>query len=91
MSPDQRFKWVAYGEGASFLVLLAIAMPLKYALGLPLAVRVVGLVHGVLFLLYLLLVAEALGSARFTLRTAAIAVVAALLPFGPFWFERRFP
>ena len=89
MSPEQRFCWVAYGEGASFLVLLGIAMPLKYLAGLPLAVRVVGLLHGVLFLAYLLLVFEAVGAGRFTLRTAALAVLASVLPFGPFVFERR--
>ena len=89
MSPEQRFRWVAYGEGASFLVLLAIAMPLKYVLGFPLAVRVVGLLHGVLFLAYLVLVFDAIGAGRFNLKTAALAVLASLLPFGPFVFERR--
>lgn len=89
MNPAQRFRWVAYAEGASFLVLLGIAMPLKYLAGLPLAVRVVGLLHGVLFLAYMLLVFDALGAGRFSMRTAAWAVVASLLPFGPFVFERR--
>jgi integral membrane protein len=89
MTPEQRFRFVAYGEGASFLALLGIAMPLKYMAGLPLAVRVVGLLHGVLFLAYLVLVFEAVGAGRFTLRTAALAVLASLLPFGPFVFERR--
>lgn len=37
-------------EGASLLLLLFVAMPLKYALGLPLAVRIVGMLHGILFL-----------------------------------------
>lgn len=89
MSPEQRFRWVAYAEGASFLVLLAIAMPLKYLFGLPLAVRVVGLLHGVLFLAYLVLVFDALGAGRFSVKTAALAVLASILPFGPFVFERR--
>jgi integral membrane protein len=81
-------RWMAYAEGASFLVLLAVAVPLKYWAGWPLAVRVVGPVHGVLFVLYALLVFEALGAGRFTAKTAALALLAALLPFGPFWFER---
>ena len=89
MSPEQRFRYVAYAEGASFLVLLAIAMPLKYLAGLPLAVRVVGLAHGVLFLAYLVLVFDAVGAGRFSVKTAAWAVLASLLPFGPFVFERR--
>jgi integral membrane protein len=90
MTSEQRFKWTAYAEGASFLVLLGIAMPLKYLLDLPQAVRVVGMLHGVLFLLYVVLVMEALGAGRFTLRTAALAMLASVLPFGPFVFERKF-
>ena len=89
MTADQRFKWVAYGEGASFLVLLGIAMPLKYLAGLPQPVRIVGLTHGVLFIAYVLLVFNAVGSGRFDGRTAAWALLASLLPFGPFVFERR--
>ena len=49
----RRFRSIAIAEGISFLVLLFIAMPLKYLAGWPDAVRVVGMAHGVLFLLYL--------------------------------------
>ncbi|MET0341909.1 MAG: DUF3817 domain-containing protein, partial [Polyangiales bacterium] len=88
MSAEARFKWVAYAEGASFLALLGIAMPLKYLAGMPQAVRVVGLAHGVLFLAYVWLIFDALGAKRFGLKQAALAFIAALLPFGPFVFER---
>lgn len=84
MSLERTFRLVAYAEGASFLVLLFIAMPLKYWAGLPLAVRVVGSLHGILFVLYVVLVFAALGARRFDLRTAALALFASLLPFAPF-------
>ena len=90
MSPARRFHWVAYSEGASFLILLLVAMPLKYWAGLPMATRVVGLLHGVLFVAYVVLICEALGAGRFTLRTALLAFLASLLPLGPFVFERRY-
>lgn len=90
MSAEQRFRAVAYAEGASFLLLLLVAMPLKYFAGMPLATRVVGLVHGVLFVAYVVLACEALGAGRFTLGRATLALLASLLPFGPFWFERRY-
>lgn len=90
MSPSQRFHWVALAEGASFLALLLIAMPLKYVVGFPLAVRIVGMLHGILFVLYALLVFEALGAGRFSGRTAALAMLAAVVPFGPWLFERKF-
>jgi integral membrane protein len=50
MSEARTFRWLSRVEGYSLLCLLFVAMPLKYALGLPLAVRVVGTLHGVLFL-----------------------------------------
>jgi len=90
VSPERRFHWVAYAEGASFLILLLIAMPLKYWAGLPMAVRVVGLSHGVLFVAYVVLICEALGAGRFSLRTAGLAFLASLLPFGPFVFAQLF-
>lgn len=91
VTAQQRFKWIAYGEGASFLLLLGIAMPLKYWFGLPLAVRIVGALHGGLFVLYVLSVFEAWGAGRFNLRSAAWALLASVLPFGPFVFESRAP
>jgi len=90
MSPERRFHWIAYSEGASFLILLLVAMPLKYWAGLPMATRVVGLLHGVLFVAYVVLICEALGAGRFNLRTAGLAFLASLVPFGPFVFEHRY-
>ncbi|WP_317048755.1 DUF3817 domain-containing protein [Hymenobacter sediminis] len=53
-----RLRVVGFLEGISFLVLLGIAMPLKYLLGQPEAVRIVGMAHGVLFVAYVLLVLQ---------------------------------
>ena len=47
------FKWVARAEGISFLVLLFVAMPLKYIWDDPSWVRIVGMAHGVLFVAYI--------------------------------------
>ena len=57
-TPIGRLRVVAFVEGVSYLVLLSVAMPLKYFAGMPSAVKTVGWVHGVLFVLYLLAVAE---------------------------------
>jgi integral membrane protein len=65
-------------------------MPLKYWAGLPQATRVLGLLHGVLFVAYVVLICEALGAGRFTLRLAGLAFLASLLPFGPFVFAHRY-
>ncbi|HET7817818.1 MAG TPA: DUF3817 domain-containing protein, partial [Bacteroidia bacterium] len=47
-----RFLKVGLAEGLSFIILLAIAMPLKYFAGIPAAVRIVGMLHGLLFIAF---------------------------------------
>jgi len=82
-----RFRTVAYWEGISYLVLLLIAMPLKYGLDMPLAVRIVGALHGGLFLAYvalLLLAARALGA-----RMTIVAGIASLIPGATFWLHKQ--
>lgn len=76
-------------EGVSFLVLLFVAMPLKYALHQPLAVRVVGMLHGVLFVAFLFTLARAAVQRRWSLGDALTILVSGLLPFGFLLVERR--
>ena len=84
-----RLRVAGFLEGISFLALLGIAMPLKYLAGRPEAVRVVGMAHGVLFILYVVLVLLARREQRWPLRTTAWLLVAAFLPFGPFLADAR--
>jgi integral membrane protein len=82
------FRIIGMAEAVSFLLLLGIAMPLKYMAGMPLAVRYAGLAHGILFLLYL---GAALGAAvvyKWKVSRLFLAGVASLLPFGPFAFDK---
>lgn len=46
---------MGYLEGTSFLLLLCIAMPLKYMMGIPEVVRYVGMAHGALFIAYIVI------------------------------------
>lgn len=87
-TPLQAFRVVGWAEGISFLVLLGIAMPLKYAAGLPEVVLVVGWIHGLLWVFYLLAALRAAVSEKWTFGTFFWAGVASVLPFGPFVFER---
>jgi integral membrane protein len=84
----RRLRLVALLEGTSFLVLLFIAMPLKYLAGLPLAVRIVGSVHGVLFLVFMVVLYRAGSERRWPLRRWLIAFAASVVPFGTFMFDR---
>lgn len=76
-------------EGVSFLLLVFIAMPLKYLADMPMAVKVVGWAHGVLFVWFCVVLWLAKKAAGWSLREAGVYFVAALLPFGPFVVDGR--
>jgi integral membrane protein len=76
-------------EAVSFLLLLGVAMPLKYFAGMPLAVKFAGWIHGLLFLAFVVCLLVAHGERRWPMRWTAMIFVAALLPFGPFVIDRR--
>jgi len=76
-------------EGLSFLVLLGIAMPLKYLAHLPQAVAVVGGIHGVLFVIYVMMALFVTVVFKLPFWRFGQAVVASLVPAGTFWFDRK--
>ena len=75
-------------EGSSTLILFFVAMPLKYAAGMPLAVRIVGSLHGLLFVCLVGMFLLAIKKVPLSARMAAFGIIAAVLPFGPFVFDR---
>lgn len=89
MSPTLRwFLQVARAEGLSLLLLFFVAMPLKYAAGIPAATVWVGWLHGILVFLYLIALGSAGRVEGWSWRRLGVAFVASLLPFGTFVFER---
>lgn len=84
-----RLRVIAFMEGISFLVLLFIAMPLKYMAGQPEAVRQVGMAHGVLFVLYVLLLVLVKAEYDWTWKKTGIAFLASVVPFGTFWADKK--
>jgi integral membrane protein len=88
-TPIGRLRVIAFIEGISFLLLLGVAMPLKYFAGLPAAVKTAGWIHGLLFMLYLFAVAEVTIRRRISLALAFGAVAASLIPFGTFALDAR--
>jgi integral membrane protein len=84
-----RLRIIGFLEGISLLVLLFIAVPLKYALGMPALASIVGTIHGALFLLFVfntLSVGVSL-KWKFTETTWKV-LVACMLPFGTFYIDR---
>jgi integral membrane protein len=84
-----RLRLIGTLEGTSFLVLLLIAMPLKYWADMPLAVTIVGALHGLLFVLYLLAVLNVWITERWSFLKVLLAGIASVLPFGPFIVDKK--
>ena len=83
-----RLRILSIAEGISTLVLFGIAMPLKYLADMPLTVRIVGSIHGVLFVCLAIALLLAIRRVPISKRLATAGIVAAVLPFGPFVFDR---
>ena len=82
-----RFRLIGYAEGISLLVLLCIAMPIKYLAGNPYPVKICGWIHGLLFILYLALSYLAKEEYNWKFRTLILSFLAAFTPFGTFIFD----
>ncbi|QKG51415.1 DUF3817 domain-containing protein [Hymenobacter sp. BRD67] len=78
-----RLRGISILEGLSLLVLLGIAMPLKYLAGQPEAVRIVGMAHGIFFISYVLLLVQNTIEQGWSVGKAALGLVLSVLPFGP--------
>jgi len=79
---------IGISEGISFLVLLLIAMPLKYYFNLPLAVKWVGWAHGVLFIAYVAIVFASIRLMRWNLFQLGINLAASLIPLATFFLDK---
>ncbi len=88
MKPLEQFRVVALAEGVSYVVLVFVAMPLKYFADAPLAVRIVGALHGALFVLFVVTLLRAASDRRWPLLRWAVAFASSLVPFGTFVFDR---
>ncbi len=84
-----RLRVIGWWEGISFLLLLGVAMPLKYLADSPQAVRIVGMAHGVLFLLYIWAAIQAALERDWTWKRTLLVLVASLLPAGPFVVDAK--
>lgn len=87
-----RLRIVAFLEGLSFILLIGIAMPLKYYYGYEHATSQVGMIHGILFMAYVYLVFPVRGELNWSTARTALVLLASLVPFGTFvaefkWFR----
>ena len=83
------FRIIGFIEGISYLVLLFIAMPMKYMMGIAIATKIVGMTHGILFIIFLIILMQAAQKHNFSMKDSAVFFFASLIPFGTFFTDNR--
>ncbi len=84
-----KFRLINFIEGISYLILLFVAMPLKYIFEYPIATKVSGMLHGVLFIIFLILLSQAIQKYKFSAKFGIILFIASLIPFGTTWSDKK--
>ena len=82
-------KITAILEGISLLLLFGVAMPLKYMFDEPLAVEIVGMAHGILFIAYIIFVFFIGLSHKWKLTIIGLSMLASIIPFGTFYADKK--
>ncbi|MCS6822239.1 MAG: DUF3817 domain-containing protein [Microscillaceae bacterium] len=84
-----RFRILAFLEGVSLLVILFVTMPLKYWYDMPAPNKFWGMLHGILFIAYVLWVIQLKIEQNWSWQKTFLALIAAILPLGTFWADRK--
>ncbi len=86
----QSFRIIALLEGVSYLLIFGLTMPLKYWAGILFPNKVVGYIHGTIFLLYLVLAIVLWVEKKWGFKKLLLIILASLLPFGTFYLDRYY-
>ena len=84
------FRIIALLEGVSYIVLLFIAVPIKYLLHDEFYVKMLGMPHGILFIMYILLAFKIKNRMNWNLNQFIIIIISSLLPFGTFYVDSKY-
>lgn len=84
------YRLTAFLEGVSYILLLFIAVPIKYLLNEALFVKILGMPHGILFILYILFSIIAKIKYNWNFRKFLVVSIASLVPFGTFYIDKKY-
>lgn len=84
------FKVIALLEGVSLLLLLFFAMPMKYIFDQPIYVKFIGMAHGLLFIVYIVMAIMMKIEQNWNLKKMAVICLASIIPFGTFYVEKKY-
>jgi len=84
------FRIIAFLEGVSYILLLFIAVPIKYNLGDPTYVKILGMPHGILFVSYIIFAFLIKENEKWGMKDLGIVLLASILPFGTFYVDWKY-
>ncbi|PTX62650.1 integral membrane protein [Kordia periserrulae] len=83
------FRWIAIAEGISYIAFF-ITMPLKYMMEILWPNKIVGIAHGILFIMYVVYAYLVTEEQKWTMKRFALLFIASLLPFATFYVEKKY-
>ena len=84
------FRVVALLEGLSYIMLLFVAMPVKYFMDDPQYVKLLGMPHGILFILYIALAFVVKTDSKWSNNTFLMVLAASIIPFGTIYIDKKY-
>ena len=87
---EKVFRVIAFLEGVSYLLLLFIATPVKYMGNDPQYVKMLGMPHGILFIMYIILAFMIKAEYTWNSRQFSVILIASLIPFGTFYVDKKY-
>ena len=84
------FRVISLLEALSFVILLLVAMPIKYILGNPELVRIVGMAHGILFVLYIIGALLFKKKLNWSNQILVVVILCSIIPMGPLYVDRKY-
>lgn len=84
------FRLITLLEGSSYLLLLFVAVPLKYLMGDESYVKLLGMPHGVLFIAYIILSFVMRKKMNWNTTSFNIILLASIIPFGTFYVDKKY-
>ncbi|MEL4308317.1 DUF3817 domain-containing protein [Joostella sp. CR20] len=86
----KNFRLVSILEGISYLLLFGVTMPLKYLMDIQGPNRIVGMLHGILFIAYVVMAFVFYRRLKWSITTLFIVLLCSIIPFGTFWMEKKY-
>ena len=84
------FRVVSFLEGTSYLLLLFVAVPIKYWMNDPQYVKLLGMPHGLLFVTYLVIAFLIKSELKWKNKTLGVVMLASVIPFGTFYVDKKY-